>query len=102
LPGEVATRFDRPRPKEVDIHTQDAVGPVLKNELLYDENYVAQLLGCTPKALQAWRTRGGGPPFVKLGRLVRYKWSDVSAWLETRRRTSTSHGRDTIPTAAPR
>jgi len=30
------------------------------------------------------------PPFVKLGRSVRYRWSDVEAWLETRQRQSTS------------
>jgi predicted DNA-binding transcriptional regulator AlpA len=30
------------------------------------------------------------PPFVKLGRTVRYRWSDVEAWLETRQRQSTS------------
>ncbi|MAU68438.1 hypothetical protein [Hyphomonas sp.] len=30
------------------------------------------------------------PPFVKLGRSVRYRWSDVEAWLESRQRNSTS------------
>jgi|TARA_R110000796_G_scaffold140327_9_gene256559 predicted DNA-binding transcriptional regulator AlpA len=30
------------------------------------------------------------PPFVKLGRSVRYRWGDVEAWLESRQRYSTS------------
>lgn len=30
------------------------------------------------------------PPFLKMGRSVRYRWSDVEAWLETRQRNSTS------------
>lgn len=30
------------------------------------------------------------PPYVKLGRSVRYRWSDVEAWLESRQRNSTS------------
>jgi predicted DNA-binding transcriptional regulator AlpA len=30
------------------------------------------------------------PPFLKLGRSVRYSWEDVSVWLETRQRKSTS------------
>jgi len=30
------------------------------------------------------------PPHLKLGRSVRYRWSDVEAWLETRQRQSTS------------
>lgn len=27
-----------------------------------------------------WNSRGGGPPFMKIGRLVRYKLADVIAW----------------------
>ncbi len=30
------------------------------------------------------------PKFLKMGRTVRYRWSDVEAWLETRQRNSTS------------
>lgn len=30
------------------------------------------------------------PPFLKLGRSVRYRWPDVCDWLETRQRNSTS------------
>ena len=30
------------------------------------------------------------PRFLRLGRSVRYRWSDVEAWLETRQRQSTS------------
>lgn len=30
------------------------------------------------------------PPYVKLGRSVRYRWSDVEMWLATRERQSTS------------
>ncbi len=29
-----------------------------------------------------WRTRGGGPRGVKVGRHVRYRDADVEAWLE--------------------
>lgn len=30
------------------------------------------------------------PPFLKLGRSVRYRWQDVCDWLDTRQRKSTS------------
>lgn len=30
------------------------------------------------------------PPFLKLGRSVRYRWTDVCAWMDTRQRNSTS------------
>ena len=30
------------------------------------------------------------PPFLKIGRTVRYRWSDVEAWLSERERGSTS------------
>lgn len=40
--------------------------------------------------LEAWRCRGGGPRFVKLGRSVRYRRIDLNAWVESRIRFNTS------------
>ena len=57
---------------------------------LLDETSVAKQLHCETKTLQAWRCRGGGPPFVRVGRLVRYAPEDVKAWIESRRVSSTS------------
>lgn len=55
------------------------------------EAQVAEILGISPRTLQAWRYRGGHTPaFVKLGRTVRYRRSDLDAWIEERRRKSTS------------
>jgi predicted DNA-binding transcriptional regulator AlpA len=38
------------------------------------------------------RMRGGAdtPPYVKIGRCVRYRWRDVEAWLAAQERGSTS------------
>jgi len=36
------------------------------------------------KTLRNWRLSGCGPCRLKVGRLVRYRLSDVRAWLETR------------------
>ena len=42
------------------------------------------------KTLEAWRCRGGGPPFIRVGRLIRYRPDDVARWCESRRMQSTS------------
>jgi excisionase family DNA binding protein len=39
----------------------------------------------SPIYLKALRRKGGGPPFYRIGRLVRYKISDLDTWLEKRR-----------------
>lgn len=54
------------------------------------EKEAARLLGFSVRTLQAWRVRGGGPLFVKAGRSVRYRPSDLEAWVEERLRRSTS------------
>jgi len=52
---------------------------------LINENDAAQFLGYSVRALQNWRVRGGGPPFVKVsGRSIRYRRRDLIAWAEAR------------------
>ncbi|MDG3012184.1 helix-turn-helix domain-containing protein [Rhodococcus sp. D2-41] len=44
---------------------------------------VAEYLQVTVSDLAQKRFRGAGPKFVKLGnRQIRYRWSDVQAWLD--------------------
>lgn len=50
----------------------------------------AAYLGLQRTTLEAWRCRGGGPKFVKLGRSVRYRSSDLDTWIESRTRSKTS------------
>ncbi len=52
----------------------------------------AEILGVSPAALEAWRSRGITPPlpFCKVGRLVRYRPSDVSAWVSARTHVTTT------------
>lgn len=45
------------------------------------------------KKLQADRVSGKGCPFVRIGRCVRYRLSDVLAYEDANLRTSTSEGR---------
>jgi len=50
----------------------------------------AYLAGLSVRTFEALRLKGGGPPFVKLGRAVRYRRSDVLAWTAGKVRRSTS------------
>ena len=60
-------------------------------EPLLTEPEAAAFLNFTPRALQAWRTRGGGPKFVRISaRAIRYRLRDLETWVEDRLRTSTS------------
>ena len=34
--------------------------------------------------LADWRCKGIGPAYIKVGRLVRYRQSDLDAWLQSR------------------
>ena len=51
---------------------------------------VAARLGISRSYLDQARVRGDGPPFVRIGRAVRYRWSAVVAWAEARAARSTS------------
>ena len=44
----------------------------------------------SPRTFEGWRISGEGPPYMKLGRNVLYDLDVVDAWLDARRRTSTS------------
>ena len=50
----------------------------------------ADYVGLSPATLETMRIRGGGPLFVKLGRRVVYRRKHLDAWLDERKRTSTS------------
>ena len=58
----------------------------------------AALLGLSPRTLETYRWRGGGPAFSRFGSSVRYLRSHVVAWAAARRVRSTSDdgpGRET-------
>ena len=56
---------------------------------LVGEKEAAAILGVTPGTLQVWRSTGRyGIPFVKVGRLVKYRRSALEDWLESRTRVS--------------
>jgi len=56
---------------------------------LLTSQQVAEMLGVTEWCLRNWRHLGtNGPKFIKLGdRFIRYRQSDVEAWLSKNERT---------------
>ena len=66
---------------------------------LLTEQQAARLLHMSVKCLQGWRSRGGGPPFLKLGLSVRYAVPALEAFVQEAERRSTS---DPGPGKSPR
>jgi excisionase family DNA binding protein len=51
----------------------------------------AEIIGVAEQTLAVWRSAGRHDlPFVKAGRLVRYRASDIESWLASRTATSTT------------
>lgn len=50
-------------------------------------------VGVSKSTLEKARVYGGGPVYLKLGRLVRYRISDLDAWMAERIVSSTSQTR---------
>lgn len=47
-----------------------------------DEHVAAEMLGLRVPTLRKWRWAGTGPKFLKVGRLVRYRLSDLKEFLD--------------------
>ncbi|MDE1952586.1 MAG: helix-turn-helix domain-containing protein [Betaproteobacteria bacterium] len=71
-----------PHPSE----TPPAAPQIDVGDSLLTRQQTAQMLKMAPQTLASWASSGrGGLPFIKFGRLVRYKKSDVQRYIETHR-----------------
>lgn len=67
--------------------TQNLCNLIAAGADLLDEQAAAALLTVAPGTLGVWRSTGRyNLPFLKVGRNVRYRRSDLLAWLEKRTR----------------
>ena len=64
--------------------------PDQKDRLVLKEAEAAYLLNLKVGTLRRWRWSGHGPPFCKLHGAVRYRQSDLEAYIEAQIRHSTS------------
>jgi hypothetical protein len=81
--------MDTISPKDQERRTQQSVASRLLNA-----NEAAARIGSSVSYLNKLRCQGGGPVFVKMGRLVRYRPEDLDTYIEARRRSSTSDVRE--------
>lgn len=51
-------------------------------DALLREQDAADFLSLSVRTLQSWRLRLAGPPFVQIGRAVRYRRRDLIAWID--------------------
>ncbi|MDY6808338.1 MAG: helix-turn-helix domain-containing protein [Actinomycetota bacterium] len=50
---------------------------------LLTTNEAASLTGFSEKTHRNWRCAGTGPPYVRVGRAVRYRESELRRWVES-------------------
>lgn len=68
----------------------DKVTPIRGNDLtLVGNKEAAQILQINERTLTNWRGQNKSPKYVKVGRCVRYRLSDLTAWIEANSRNST-------------
>lgn len=53
----------------------------------------AEYLRIEEQTLRKWRLHGSGPPFVRVGKRIRYRQADLEAWLQENVCRSTSEAR---------
>lgn len=72
--------------------TENTIAAILKNsssDPLLAPIEAARYIGVTENTLSVWRCVGRyAIPFIKVGRLVRYRQSDLETWLESRTHTN--------------
>lgn len=59
-------------------------------KVLIRESVAAEMLGMQPATLRKWRHTGDGPPFIRMGRAIRYEISEVLGYVDRNRSWSTS------------
>lgn len=64
----------------------------MDTKILIREREAAHLLDMSVAALRKWRREGRGPRYFKVGKLVRYRVSDLEAFVSKHERTSLHDG----------
>jgi excisionase family DNA binding protein len=59
-------------------------------EAYYTPEEAAEYLRSSPSTLAKLRLNGGGPAFTRIGRVIRYRRSDLDRWMSDKLAHSTS------------
>lgn len=63
---------------------RDGLVALMEASGLLQPGDVAALLGVPISTLANWRSSGYGPPYLRVGKYVRYRLVDVEAWIASR------------------
>jgi predicted DNA-binding transcriptional regulator AlpA len=63
---------------------------------LLTQKEVKEITGLADSTLEQWRLKGKGPKFIKLGRLVRYRLSDIDTYISGLQGFSSTTEADTV------
>ena len=70
--------------ESLSVQNSGAVANIDPDALL-TQRQAAQLLGLSERCLENWRSRGGGPPYVRISsRCIRYRRRDLLAFTDAR------------------
>jgi excisionase family DNA binding protein len=61
---------------------QNGLGNELELRRLLSADEVAEFLGVPVRTLYQWRYKGAGPVGVRVGRHLRYRVTDIEAWID--------------------
>jgi hypothetical protein len=63
---------------------------ISENALFLTEQQASELTGFSKRTFQMWRTKGGGPPFIRTTGSVRYERERLIDWMRAKEVHSTS------------
>ena len=72
-----------------------------QGDALLTERDASDVLRLSIKTLQAWRSKGRGPAFVRAGRAIRYRRNDLIAWIDANIVALPTSGRSHFGNGAP-
>ena len=74
----------------MDREYQAAPIPDSAKRALVRTGEAAKILDVKKSTMESWRCRGGGPPFVRYGRAIRYREEDLDRFIENNIHANTS------------
>lgn len=77
-------------PHAASYQTPEKIGLIASPDRLIGRDEVDEIFGIPKRFLEIVACKGGGPPFVKIGRLTKYRVRDVLSWIESHRFENTS------------
>ena len=81
---DTSTTIHVPEEARPNEHTRVRPTEIARDSPFIDEKQLCAHLGISSVTATKWRAQAVGPPFIKVGRLVRYRRADVETWLRSR------------------